>query len=154
GRPQTYWWPLPAGTTLAPGGYLLVHWYQDPPAAPPPNELWTGTSLWQFLFSLGGEPLPTRAGALAPLDSQQDALVNSASGFGGLVQYGGSGLPREALAVAAQLWTAGVALPAPAPGQLLARNPQLVGQLPPEQQWLLDGSPTPLGANVGPAAVA
>src|SRR5206468_949258 len=104
GRPQNYWWPFPAGTTLPPDSYLRVHWYQPVPAATAPNELWTGNTVYDFLFGLGGETLPSSAAALALLQSQQNALMNSASVFVDFVEYGAPSLPREALAVQAQLW--------------------------------------------------
>ena len=152
GRPGTYWWPFPAGTLLLPGAFLRVHWFQAAPAAPPPDELWTGDTAYDFLFGLGSEALPPTAGALALLRSQQNAQMNSPGVFVDFVEYGAASLPREALAVQALLWLAGRCTPAPGPGQSLARDPGLIGLCAPDQQWLLDNTPTPLGENVGAAA--
>jgi hypothetical protein len=153
GWPQTYWWAFPAGTAIAPGGYLVVHWYQRAPSVPVPGELWTGNTVYDFLFGPGGEPLPAGGGALALLNTQQSATMNAPAAYVDYVAYGRSGFPGEAFAVQAGRWTAARAVAAPGGAQSLARNPNLVGAVAPELQWMLDATPTPGGSNVGAAAV-
>ena len=75
--PQTYWWPFPLGTTLAPDAFLRVHWFQSEPAVPVTGNLYTGTSPYGFLFGLGGEALSGNAGAAALIASQANAQMNS-----------------------------------------------------------------------------
>lgn len=153
-RPQTYWWGFPAGTVLSAGSFLRVHWYQAAPGTTSPGEIWTGNTIYQFLFGLGAEPLPTTAGAIALLRTQANTYMNNPVVFADFVQYGAAGLNREALAVQNGVWTAGAALPAPSSSQSLARNPALIGLAAPQAQWLLDDTPTPGSSNIGAASVA
>lgn len=153
-RHRNYWWGFPPGTALAPGGFLRVHWLAPLPANPAPGELHTGETTYHFLFGPGAEPLPAARGALALLDSQQQALMNSPAVFRDWVGWGASGLRREDLAVQQGLWLPGHAAPSIPAGSSLARGP--VAHLPaaPEQAWFVDTTPTPLAHNTGSAALA
>ena len=151
-RPQTYWWGFPAGTVLGADSFLRVHWYQAAPGTTNPGEIWTGNTVYQFLFGLGAEPLPTTAGAIALVRTQANTYMNNPVVFADFVQYGVAGLNRESLAVQNGVWTAGAALPAPSASQSLARNPALIGFAAPQAQWLLDDTPTP-GRKIGRAHV-
>lgn len=154
GMPQNYWWPFPPATTLGPDSYVRVFWFQNAPATVPPGELYTGTSPYGYLFSLGGEALHGDAGAFALVDTQNGGLMSTPSHFVDWVSWGTSGLPREDLAVQNGTWTAGLHSPAIPPGQSLARNPAVVGATATRpEEWFLDPSPTPLGPNLSGAAV-
>ncbi|MCK5945326.1 MAG: lamin tail domain-containing protein [Planctomycetes bacterium] len=152
--PNNYWWPFPAGTTLAPGAYLRVHWYQDAPAAPAPGDLYTGTSPWGFLFGLGGEMLSGNEGAAALFSSQSNAQMSSSSSVVDWVSWGTSGFQREGLAAAAGLWTLGRATPPIPIGSSLARDPDAIGTTTfQDQSWFIDSTPTPGMPNVTGAVV-
>ena len=149
GQPQRYWWPFPTGTTLAPGGYLRVFWFQNQTTTPAPDEHYTGTSPYGFLFGLGGEQLHGHSGAFALLDTQQSSQVGSPTRYVDWVSWGQNGFMREPLAVQNGVWTAGVNAPAIPPGHSLARHVAVIGAVPThEQQWFLDSSPTPMANNI------
>jgi hypothetical protein len=154
GQPGGYWWGFPPGTVLAPDCYLRVHWMSPRPPTAAAGELYTGETVFHFLFGAGGERLPAARGALALLNSQTSALMNSAASYEDWVSWGSGGLLRESLAIQAGRWHGGAATPAIAAGHSLARNPHQVGLLAsPALEWFLDGTPTPLAANVGSAVV-
>ncbi len=150
--PQNYWWGFPSGTTIAADGYLRVHWYGVAPANPAPNELYTGTWIYGFLFGFGCEPLDGQRGALGLYDSQNSALMNGASALRDWVSWGDDGFNREALAVTAGLWTTGVHAPAIPPGESLARDISAIGTVASHDlEWFLDPTPTPLQPNLSGA---
>lgn len=154
GMPQNYWWAFPVGTTLASGAFLRVHWFEAAPANPVPGELFTGDTVWDFLFGLGGEPLRADRGALGLFRSQFDTMMNTASIVEDWVSWGDHGFPREYLAVANGRWTTGRHTPAIAVGTSLARNVASLGLgLPHDQQWFADSTPTPLAPNLSGADV-
>ncbi|HEX5052263.1 MAG TPA: lamin tail domain-containing protein [Planctomycetota bacterium] len=151
---QNYWWPFPAGTTIAANGFLRVHWFQLPPATPAPGELYTGTGNYNFLFGLGGEALVANAGALGLLSSQQNSMMNTASIFEDWVSWGDHDFVREHLAVEAGVWTAGRQAPPILPGNSLARELAAVGVAATrDQEWYLDSTPTPMLPNFTGASV-
>jgi hypothetical protein len=154
GLPQSYWWPFPAGTTLAPGGFLLVHWYQDAPGPVAAGELWTGTSPYAFLFGLGGEPLQGARGAFALFATQASQNMSTGSFLVDWVSWGEHGYYREPLAIQQGLWHAGRHTPAIPAGSSLARDPQRIGTVPyADQQWFVDNTPTPNLPNVTGALI-
>jgi hypothetical protein len=154
GQPQTYWWGFPAGTVLEAGGFLRVHWYLPAPSSPEPGELYTGATVFHFLFGYGGEPLRPDRGALALLASQQSPAMNTAAAFVDFICWGESGFPREDLAVQAGSWTTGASTPAIPAGQSLARDVSILGQMPSRAlEWFVDPTPTPRAANLGGASV-
>lgn len=153
GRPQTYWWGFRAGTIVPAGGHLLVRWLQPVPPLPVAGEVATGTSPFDFLFGLGGEPLPLDRGALALLRAQDNAAMNSPSVFADWVAWGNGGLARETIAQQAGVWVAGHATAARTTTASLARHPATAVGSSPELAWFLDSSPTPGTDNVGAAAL-
>jgi hypothetical protein len=154
GMPQAYWWPFPAGTVLAPDGYLRVHWFQAGPNVTGSPELWTGTSPYGFLFGNGGEGLLGSRGAFALFRSQSNALMNTAAIVEDWVSWGEHGFQREHLAIANGVWAAERHTPPIAPGTSLARDPGAVGAVAfPDLAWFADVTPTPLGPNVSGAVV-
>lgn len=149
GMPQNYWWGFPAGTTAPAGGFLRVHWFRQAPTAIEPGNLYTGTAAWQFLFGLGGEALRSDRGALALLNSRDNALMNSASVIEDWVSWGTAGFRRETLAVQVGRWTSGRFVDVIAPGESIARNVVLMGAVGPhDREWFHDPTPTPLAPNV------
>jgi hypothetical protein len=154
GMPQNYWWPFPSGTTLPAGGFLRVHWNQDAPPSPAANDLYTGTSVYGFLFGLGAEPLSGVRGAVGLYRTQANSLMNTASVVEDWVSYGEHGFTRETYAVQAGRWTAGRAAPSIPPTTSLARDPGAVATAATHDlQWFVDNTPTPLGPNVTGASV-
>jgi len=153
--PQTYWWPFPLGTTLAPNGYLRVHWFQAAPAGgAAPGDLWTGNTPWNFLWGLGGEQLLGQRGALGLLRSQDPALMSSPNVVEDWLVWGQTGFSRELMATGAGLWSEGRFAPAIPAGQSLARDVDLVDSVAFEDQaWHLDTTPTPLATNQTGAVV-
>ncbi|MBX3464051.1 MAG: lamin tail domain-containing protein [Planctomycetes bacterium] len=152
--PQNYWWAFPAGTTIAAGGFLRVHWYQAAPGVPGAGDVFTGGTFWDFLFGLGGEPLRGDRGALGLFRTQVDNQMNTPALVEDWVSWGDQGFPREQLAIANGRWTAGAQAPAIAPGGSIARNTSaLAAGAGHAQQWFADASPTPLAPNLSGAAV-
>jgi len=152
--PQNYWYGFPAGTSLAAGDFLLVHWLQ-PWRTPQAHELWTGDSAGYFLFGLGAEPLRGTTGALALLRSQQNGGMSTASVVDDWVSWGAGNFRREDLAQQAGLWQLGHFAPAFTAGQSLARDTAHIGQFAaPEFEWFRDDTPSPLAPNVTGAAVS
>ncbi|GAB4144309.1 MAG: hypothetical protein Fur0037_12050 [Planctomycetota bacterium] len=148
-RPQTYFFGFPQGTVMPADSRLLVHWLAPRPPQPAPGEIWTGETVYHFLFGLGAEPLPAAAGALGLIRSQSNSLMNTASLFEDWVSWGRSGFARESTAVQAGIWTTGSAAPAIPPGSSLARVESAIGgPTAPALQWFADPTPTPLEANV------
>ena len=152
--PQTYWWPFPLGTTLAPDAFLRVHWFQSEPAVPVTGNLYTGTSPYGFLFGLGGEALSGNAGAAALIASQANAQMNSPTVLRDWVSWGAHGFQRENLAIAAGLWQSNRQTPAIDAGGSIARDPDLIDvAVHPDESWFVDYTPTPLMPNVTGAVV-
>ncbi len=152
GMPQHYWWPFPAGTVIAPHGYLRVHWFQNGANVPGAADLWTGTSPYGFLFGLGGETLLGARGAFALFRSQSNVLMNTAGVVADWISWGEHGYEREPLAIAAGVWAPERHAPAIAPDTSLARDPTAVGAMPfPDLEWFVDFTPTPLAPNLSGA---
>ncbi len=145
--PQTYFYGFPAGTVVPAGGFLRVHWLQPAPGGPQPGELWTGNTIFDFLFGLGAEPLPAD-GALALIRSQSNGQMNTAALFEDWVSWGGGNHRREDLAAQNGRWVQGRFVEAPAGGDSLARVESVVGLAAlPDLEWFQDASPTPLLPN-------
>lgn len=154
GMPQNYWWPFPAGTVLAPDGYLRVNWFQSGTNLPGASELWTGTSPYGFLFGLGGEALQGDRGALALFTTQSNANMNTAAMVADWLSWGEHDFVREPLAIAMGLWAPGRHAPAIPATSSLARDPSQVGTVAfPDLAWFVDNTPTPLLPNVDGAVV-
>ncbi|MCU0862455.1 MAG: lamin tail domain-containing protein [Planctomycetes bacterium] len=155
GMARNHWWPFPAGTTLAAGAFLRVHWYQVAPStAPVAGELWTGTSPYGFLFGLGGSTLRDDRGALGLLRSQQNEDMNDPTIVEDWVGWGEHSFSYEWMAVAAGRWQPGRATPSPAPTTSTARNAATIGTVTfADQQWFVDNTPTPLQPNIDGALV-
>jgi len=155
GTPQNYWWAFPSWATLAPGGFLRVHWYQSSPGTAVPGELYTGTSPYGFLFGLGGEELHGEGGAFALVRSQQNGAMNTAAMYEDWLSWGENGFTRENLAVQNGRWTAGRHAPAIPAGQSLARHVAAIGLMTThELEWFVDPTPTPMSGNVTGVLVA
>ena len=152
--PGTHWYPMPAQTILKSGAYLRVHWL----AALQPNtatDIYTGQSIYHFLFGLSAVPLDATRGALALYNTQNNALMNTPASIQDWVSWGTTGFAREGLAVQAQRWTQGSFAPAATGNPLpsLAYDYTTVGQPSSAREWFLDSTPTPGGDNVGNASV-
>lgn len=154
GLPQHYWWGFGAGTTLASGAFLRVHWNQAATGPVSPGEYYTGASPYGFLFGLGAEHLDGSRGALGLLSSQASNLMNSAAVVEDWVSWGEHGFARENLAEQAGVWNGGHHCPAIPTGTSLARDPAAVGVMASRDlEWFVDPTPTPNGSNVTGAAV-
>jgi len=146
GQVNNYWWAFPDGTIISPNTYLRIHWLQ-PIQAPTATDIYTGTSVLNFLFGYKPEPLLRDQGALALLSSQENSAMNSAGIFREWVSWGGSGFARENLAVQNQRWQANTWVPAPMVGDNIAliygrqAEPTLVSA------YFPDATPTPLEHN-------
>lgn len=147
--PQEYWWPFPLGTTLAPGAFARVHWFQSAPAVPIAGNYYTGTSPYGFLFGLGGEALHGDSGAAALFATQTSSQVNSPLVVRDWISWGGHGFTREHLAIATGLWHSDRQAPAILSGTSLARDPDIIGLTAhPDESWFTDYTPTPMMPNV------
>lgn len=154
GMPNTYWWPFPTGTTLAPGAFLRVHWFITEPPVPVSGNFYTGTSPYGFLFGLSGEALSGNEGAAALFATQSSTQMSSSLMVRDWVSWGSSGFQREILAVSAGLWQQGRATPSIESGTSIARDPDTIGVTAhPDESWFLDYTPTPMMPNVTGAVV-
>jgi hypothetical protein len=132
-----------------------VHWCQAAPASPAPGDLFTGNTVYDFLFGLGGETLRADRGALGLFRSQLDTMMNTAAIVEDWVSWGDHGFTREYLAVANGRWTTGRQTPSIASGTSLARNVAVIGiGQPHDTQWFVDSTPTPLAPNLSGAEVS
>lgn len=154
GQPNDYWWGFPLGTTLAPDAYLRVHWYQVAPPAPAPGNLYTGTSPYDFLFGLGGEPLSGGEGAAALIASQSNAQMITPTFMRDWISWGTSGFLREGLAISSGLWESGRYTPSIPATASIARDSDQIGMTThPDESWFVDYTPTPLMPNITGAVV-
>lgn len=154
GMPNTYWWPFPAGTSLAPNAFMRVHWLAEAPAAPQPGDLYTGTTPYDFLFGLGSETLFGDEGAAALLKSQDNSQMGLPAIYVDWVSWGVSGFQREDLAITAGLWSLGRFVTDFPSGTSIARDPDLMRTTTyPDEAWFIDFSPTPLMPNVTGAVI-
>ncbi len=147
GQPQNYWYGFPPGFTIPSGGFFRVYWNMDIiPANEDSQNIYTGTSIFNFLFGLGAEDLDPAKGALALLSTQDNALMNNASVFSDWFGWGDSGFLREDLAVTAGLWTAGSSVTAPNPldDGSVALDQSLDSLPTPVTAFFFDSTPTPL----------
>ena len=157
GVPGNYWFGFPQGTQLEAGEILRVHWGAPIPAEAPPGpeiEIYTGTTLFNFLFGYGYEPLSTQGGALALLSTQNNLLMNSPAIIQDWVSWGGNGYPREDLAIQAGEWTAGASVTPSQQLDSIALNLALNLAPTPVNAYFHDASPTPNAANAVGGAVA
>ncbi|MCR9246023.1 MAG: lamin tail domain-containing protein [bacterium] len=152
--PQNYWWPFPAGTTIAADEFIRVFWFSNPPATVPPGDYYTGTSPYGYLFSLGGEPLNPHAGALALVTTQRAGEMATPSHFVDWVNWGDTGFAREDLAGINGVWNVGTFTPPIPPNYSIARNPGAIGNVPYRvDEWFVDSTPTPKASNIAGAEI-
>jgi hypothetical protein len=147
GQPNNYWFGFPPGTRIAAGGYLRVHWRAAiPTTPPPPTEVYTGNTVYHFLFGYGAEALAPAAGALALFNSQQNIHMKDPSFQQDWVSWGVNGLRRENIAIAGGLWLAGQFVTRPVQTDSLAR---IYGAQRPfgRANWFHDASPSGLKHN-------
>lgn len=153
-RPQNYWFGFPAGVELQPGAYLRVHWLAPiKPGAKLP-ELYTGDTVYHFLFGLKAEPLSPSAGALALMNTQQNIRMNDPKAIQDWVSWGKSGLKRESLAVNGGRWLRGQFVQSPVQKDSLALIYSRNAEPTPASAFFRDSSPTPLAHNHPSAATA
>ncbi|MCC6673083.1 MAG: lamin tail domain-containing protein [Planctomycetes bacterium] len=152
GAAQNYWFAFPAGTVIPGGGFLRVHWFQ-PIKPTTPTDLWTGNSVFNFLFGYGAEPLAKTGGAIALLNTQSNSRMNDPSAFMDWVSWGAPGLKREDLAVQAGLWFAGQFAPVPVNSDSLALIEARQAEPTPATAFFSCAFPTPLRCNTCPQSV-
>ena len=154
GQPNNYWFGFPAGTSLASGAYLRIHW-REPVQASTATEIYTGNSVFNFLFGYDPEPLVRVAGALALLSTQDNQLVNQAAFFQDWISWGASGSRREDIAVVAGLWTAGQFVASPTRDDSIAFIDSAQAEPTPPSAFFRDATPTGVASNhPGAAAVS
>jgi len=154
GRPQNYWFAIPGELKLKPAEFVRVHWMKPIPTSNnDPTEIYTGETVFHFLFGLWAEPLDNTSGALALIASQNNNDMNTPSLIMDWVSWGTSGFKREDLAVTAGRWTKDSVAPAAlvVPRPSLAYSYTHVGQRKSGADWFLDSSPTPKADNLGGA---
>jgi hypothetical protein len=149
GAAKTYWFAFPANTVIGTQSSLRVHWMA--PSQPKTlADVYTGNTVYHFLFGYGAEELGAAAsGALAVLDTQNNALMNTASVIQDWVTWGSgwssSTRPiRESLAVQANRWVAGESIAPPLEGHSIALAYPLNAEPTPAAAFFRDASPTPV----------
>jgi len=152
GRAQNYWFALPANTSISSQSSLRVHW-MVPYQAKNLSEIFTGNSVFHFLFGYGAEELGDAAnGALALLSTQNNALMNNASVFRDWVTWGngwtaGNRPIREDLAIQNQRWVANASVSTPRPGDSIALIYTSQAEPTPVSAFFHDATPTPVLPN-------
>ncbi len=150
GRVNNYWFGFPKGTELQSGAYLRLHW-MVPVKPTTPTDLYTGDTIYHFMFGYGAEPLDPKEGALALLNSQQNLDMNDPKFFRDWVSWGSGSFKRENIAAAAGQWVLGDFVPAPQQKDSIAWTSFRDASPTPATIWFRDRSPTS-GADNHPAA--
>lgn len=115
GLAKNYWFGFPGNTQITPGGILRVHW-MAPVQPSTATDVYTGNTVFHFLFGFGAEELGNAANAaIALLNSQSNQLMNSSVVFQDWITWGDgwteqSRPAREDLAIQAGLWNAATAV--------------------------------------------
>ncbi len=157
GMPGNYWFGFPTGVEINSGAFLRVHWraFQTPSVTP--TDVYTGTSVFNFLFGYGSEPLQKGAGAIGLIASQANLDMNNPALVRDWVSWGVSGLPRESVAIQGGKWIAGQVVPAPSQDpnnkDSLAINYAASGEPTQASAFYRCSRPTPGAHNHTPAAV-
>ncbi len=153
-KPQNYWFGFPKGTQIDGGAFLRVHWL-SPIKPSTKTDLYTGNTVFHFLFGLFAESLDPSKGALALMNTQSNTKMNTASSFKDWVSWGTSGFKRETLAGVNNLWLKNSFAPVPSgtPLPSLAYDYSTLGKIHSGKEWFLDGTPTPGKGNTGGAFV-
>ena len=146
GLPGSYWWAFPVGTTLQSAGFLRVHWF-EPIQSPTSTDIWTGNHHLNFLFGYGGEALQKTGGALGLLSSVSNARMNDPAIYRDWVAWGGSGFPREGLAIANNRWISGQFIPSPVNAESLALDYEKNFEPTLPEAFFPDATATPLAPN-------
>lgn len=153
-KPGEHWFGFPKSTFIKANGYMRVHWLK-PVQANTATDIYTGDTLFHFLFGLFAKELDGSRGAIAIFNTQSNAKMNTATALVDWVSWGTTGFKREDIAIAGKLWTANSFAPAASGSPLpsLAYDYRLPNSPGSGDQWFLDGSPTPGGNNIGNASV-
>lgn len=147
---SNYWFGFPAGTEIPSGGFLRVHWFV-PVKPSTATDVYTGDTVFHFLFGYGGTPIPVSGGALALLNTQSNLKMNDPASIEDWLSWGGNGWKRETLAVAANKWVSSAFVTASVEKDSIARNLRATGQPVPVSAFFHDASPNPLQDNAGGA---
>ncbi|MFQ5506864.1 MAG: hypothetical protein ACE5F1_18995 [Planctomycetota bacterium] len=141
---------IPIDTTLATGTYKGGSVLLNSDSS---IEIFTGKSIFHFLFGLHAEPLDGNQGALALMSTQSNSQVNAKEVIQDWVSWGTGGFKREDLAVAANRWVKGsiAAAATGSPTPSLAYAYSNVSSAHSNLDWFLDFSPTPGVENLGGA---
>jgi hypothetical protein len=154
GMPQNYFYGFPSGTVVPANGLLRVHWLQPIQSPPIAGELSTGTSILNFLFGLGAEPLQTIS-ALGLFRSQVNNQMNTPSIIEDWVSWGDGNLRREDLAAQNGRWVLGRFLSPTQGNETFARATQAIGAMASKElEWFHDNSPTPGAVNAAQMSLA
>ncbi|GEM_PF-3390993 len=151
-KPQNYWWGFPKGTTIAPKAFLRIHWLEKIQPSTK-TDIYTGNTVFHFLFGLFAERLDPNRGALALYSTKVNTNMNTPSFIQDWVSWGTSGFKRESLAVTNNRWVAKSFAPIPSgkPVPSLAYDMTSLGKAHSGREWFLDSTPTPGRDNVGGA---
>lgn len=143
---NNYWFGFPSGTEILPGAYLRVHWLS---AVIPSTkkDIWTGNTVYHFLFALKAEPLSQVSGALALFNTQQNIMMNDPAAIQDWVSWGVPGQKRENIAVAGGRWRSGQAAPSPLASDTLSLDYTAAAEPTPASAFFRDITPTPLAHN-------
>ncbi len=147
--PGTSWWAFPEGASLRAGAYLRVHWFAEIQPHTQ-TDYFTGKSILNFLFSLGGEELNPDRGALALLSDRSGLGTTLGSSYEDWISWGEDGYPREDLALSNGRWQAGEFVPPlSAPGSIALNLEQRYEDdfTASATAFFHDASPTPLRSN-------
>jgi hypothetical protein len=140
--PQNYWFGFPPGTEIQPGKYLRVHWFV--PVKPNTStDIYTGDTIWHFLFGYGAEALHGDAGAIALVSTQQNLLMNSPTVYVDWVGWGVNGLRRENLAIQNGRWISNQKVGIPVEKDSIALDYSAQTEPTPASAFFHDVSPTP-----------
>ncbi len=152
GRPQNYWYAFPPQTAIAPGKFLRVHWLAKIKPSTK-TDVFTGNTLFHFLFGLFAEKLDRNRGALALFNTQINRQMNDPQRMLDWVSWGTTGFKREKIAIQGKRWTQGSSAP-PAtgsPAPTLAYDYDNFAGAHRGKDWFRDFTPTPGKGNLGGA---
>jgi hypothetical protein len=153
GMPNNYWFAFPPGTEIAGKAFLRLHW-KAPVKPSTATDIWTGDTVFHFLFGYGAESISKVSGAFALLSTQENVQMNSPGVYQDWITWGDSGFKRENVAIAAGRWLANSFIASPVAEDSLALDVAKQAEPTPPSAYFRDSSPTPGADNTAGADVA
>ena len=159
---KQYFFGFPKDTTVESNKFVRIHWMakvQGNQVCPNKNgiEVFTGDTIYHFLFGLGADSLNGPAGAIGLFDSQVSTEVAQKEHVVDWVQWGSTNWLREGIAIAAGQWETATFAPGVDTSATTVPTLAYDYRTPTTptsgfDNWFLDDQPTPCADNTGGGA--